>query len=586
MKACASLGPVPRANVIDGVQPFVLINDTPEPRLSVESFKVRGPLDLRTARIMMDEPVGPAGVPQVWLNALVAIAWPVRLNDDETAWPVLMRGELKQVQATDSSAQHDRWYELSDLWGQAISQPLNSIPQLNPAGSLITQPYGALMIGREGNRSADRFTVNGEQVHVIQQESGLMWTVQSALEYLSASGSLDLLLTGLPREIAHADLDDTIDLTKPLDGLLENMLTECGLVIQRDIARQGGSISETRAVRPTGSGRPIRVVWANGLRPLGDALKISVDRPAQPAQLWTARAGGWVVESTFELVGGWAPALEGQADDEYDESLSSDFATYADVYRNWVLNEDGFYTQPLFNRGPAYDLALLFGEPGIDPQPIALQPNLTLDDKGSPLDPIVQMSTDSGSNWSVFPKSSTILKDRAGVYLDSQSLPTTFLAAAKAGSARLRATASLRSPLPVEQSRWKGNAFTSILPPRVVDLAETHLFHRVDQNSIHYDNIHAGALVADEVDDSHRLLGSLVKQMDHGSEGGRATLDLSGAWPLLRVGDCLREIRGPGVAADGWSQALTRRGAVVVGLETCFMGRRGGGGTTRIDLTF
>ena len=586
MNACASLGPIPRAGVLDDARPMVLIDDIPEPRLSVESFKVDGPLDVRSAVIRMDEPVGPGGVPQRWLNSEVTVAWPNRLNDDEVAWPVLLRGGLKQVEAVDSKNQHSRLFELSDLWGQVIAVALDSVWELNPDDSLIAQPQGSILIGLKANRSTDRFTVNGKQVFVIQQDSGLTWTVQAVLESLSAWADFDLVLTGLPRDIRTAELDDELDLAKPLGRLLEDLFDRFGLVIQRDVTRQGNSITESRVVRPVSSGRPIRVVWANHDRPLGDALKINVDRPAQPAQLWTARAEGWLVESTFELVGGWDPAFEGEDNDEYDEGLSSDFAAYADVYRNWVLNEDGFYSQIPYSRGAAYDLTSLFDAVSVDPQPLVFKANLTLDSDGEPVDPIVEMSTNSGADWSVFPKSSTMLKDRAGVYLNPKSLPTTFLDAAKLGNARLRVTASLRSPLPVELSRWRGNAFTAVQPPLVFDLSTTHRFQRVDAQSIHYVDIVTGSLSADEADDGYRLLDWLVKRLGRPTQNGRATLELAGAWPLLRVGDGLREVRGPGVATDGRAQALTRHGARVVGYETRFAGFSNNGGSTRIDLRF
>jgi hypothetical protein len=563
-----------------------MIDDIPEPRLALESIKAQGPLDRRSARVLLDEPMDSAGVLQHWLNARVSVAWPVRLNDDEIVWPILMQGELKEVQSSDSVGVRGRVFELTDLWSGSVSRPLDTVWMLNPDGSLISQPTGKLVVGQDSNRSAARFSINGVLVFVIENGSGLSWSVRDSLETISATAGLGLSLAGLPREVADTEIEKTIDLAKSVSNMLRSLLESFGLVIQRDITRQGGTITELRTVRAISSGRPIRINWGDDDRPMGDALKVKADRPTPTARLWIARAGGWRVESTFDLVGGWDPALEGQPDDEYNKNKSSNFTTYADVYRRWVLNEDGFYTGAPYNRGPAFDLTTFFGGANVDPQPLAFQSNLTLDGFGSPLKPIVEMSTDSGLNWSVYPKSTSILDDRAGVYLSSVSLPANFLTAAKAGTARVRVTASLLSPLRVEIPRWHGNAFTSVLAPLVFDLSDRFRFQRVNKNSVHYTGVLTGTLAADEVDHSNPMLGWLVRRLGRHSRDGRATLELAGAWPLIRPGDCLREVRGPGAAANGQTQALTRRGASVLACETWFTKRQRSGRTTRLDLSF
>jgi len=569
----------------------VLIDGVPEPRLTVESFSVDGPRDIRWARLLVDEPDDSPGVLEHWLNSQAVIAWATRLVDDQIHWTVLAQGALRRVSSNEAAGEQGQSFELADSWDEAIANPVDPIWWLNTDGTVIQKHTGKMMIGLDGNRSTGTYDVSGMMVHVIQDGSGLVWTVRSALETVSAFAGLGLSLRGLPREVAGAELEETIDLNRPVSEAVKNILETFKLVIQRDITRQGGVIAERRSVRPVSSGRPIRIVWADADKPLGDALKIKSDRPVNTAQLWIARAGGWLIESTFNLVGGWDPALEGQPDDEYNKSKSTDFTTYADVYRRWVLNEDGFFTGPPYNRGPAFDLTAFFGAGTVVPQPIEFQSNVTLQDDGTPLNPIVEISTDSGSTWLPYTQSIVVLDGRAGMYLNPTALTPAFLAAAKAGAARVRVTAGLQSPLRIEQPRWRGNAFNADLPPLVLDVSSVFRFRRVDTDSIHFADVQSGAQIADEADDTHGmhdwLLQRMVRQIKGGKpSGGRGTLDLAGAWPTLRPGDRLRGVRGPGTSVDGRAQALTELGAAVHSYETRFATNQRNGSTTRIDLTF
>jgi len=591
VNACASLGPVRRSGISDDPKPVVLIDGVPEPRLSVDSYSATGPMDSRSSRLLLDLPDGVPGLLPRWLCAQVVIAWPMRLVDDQIAWPVLMQGSLKQVEASEAAGERGHWFELIDDWGDQTSKPIDAIWWLNTDGTLIQKLVGEMSIGANSNRSTDRFDIDGQQAHALEAGSGLEWTVKSALETVSAFAGFTLLLNGLPRKLASAPLLNRIDLTRPISKALKSILEPYGLVIQRDLFLEGANVIERRAVRPISRGRPIRVAWAGEDQPLGDVLKIKTDRPAQAAQKWTARAGGWVVESTFDLVRAWDPALEGQPDAEYDKANSSNFTTYANVYRRWVLNEDGFFTGPPYNSGPAFDLTAFFGLGAIDPQPLIFKPNLTLQDVGTPINPIIEMSTNGGAGWSIFPNKTLALDSLAGIYLDPATLPPAYLAAAKSGQARIRVTASLMSPVSVDVSRWRGNAFTGKLPPRILDLAGVFRFQRIDSKSVHYADVQAGTLQADEADQTNLLLNWLVDQMSlHERSGepgdGKATLELAGFWPMLRPGDRLLEARGPGASANGEAQAITRSNTHILLIDTRSGARRRSGKTTRVELTF
>lgn len=591
MNACASLGIAKRLGVSCDPEPVVLINGVPEPRLAVMSYSVKGPLDIRSARLHVDDPHDVPGLLAHWLCAQVVIALPLRLTDDQVRWPVLLRGVLIETESTESAGGRGLWFELTDTWCESLARPTEAIWWRQSNGLLIERDVGSLKIGLNANRSADAFSINGQQIHVIQEDSGLCWTVADALETISGFAGLDLSLIGLPGDVASEELMHSINLARPLSDGLGRILEEYSMVIHRDIRREAGLLIERRPVRSVSNGRPIRLVWPDEEQPLGDVLNVETESSAQVARLWVARASGWLVESTFELVGGWNPSLEGQPDSEYDKQLSTDFTTYADVYRRWVLNEDGFYSQAPYYRGPVFNLNVLFNTTGIVPQPLAFKSNLTLGVDGKPLKPVIEVSTNGGSEWTVISMSSDILGDRAGIYLDPRKLPGDFLTAAKTGYARVRVTAVLSSPKPVEMSRWQGNAFACTLPPLLHDVSDVFRFQRVHTDSIHHDDVESGALSADEVDHANAMFRWLVDRMTRQAEGGacndgHASLELAGTWPLLRPGDRLLEARGPGIAADGQAQPMTKRGGTVMSIEASYVQHKTKGRRTKVQLTF
>lgn len=590
MSAGTSLELVHHPGVSDDPAPVVMVGGVPEPRLSVERYAVDGPLDIRSAELTVDLADGIPGVLDRWLCAEVSIALPVRLFDGGTRWPILMHGMLKKLETEEAVGTNLKRFVLTDDWDALLSRSVANIWWRNPNGTLFQQAKGVFETGADANRSEQTYAMTGGDLHVIQPGSGLSWTVAQAMTSLSTLSGMGLELRGLPREVADAQLMEPINLARPVKLALANILETYDLVIQRDLSRVDGTVTERRAVRPYATRRPINVVWADEKRPIGDTLTFETEQPAQAARQWIARAGGWRVESSFVLVGAWDPALEGQADDEYDMDLSSDFATYADVYRRWVLNEDGYFSDTPYNRGPTFDLTAFFGYGTVDPQPLVFESTLTLDDGGAAMKPVFEISTNSGAGWSIFSGARVVLDDRAGVYLDTTTLPTAFLTAAKAGTAKVRVTATLISPEPVELKRWHGNAQLCTLPPNVIDVASAFGFRRVDTQSVHYPYVQSGLYQADEADDSNRMLHWLVDKMarlaSYAPSNGRASLEIAGTLPLLRVGDRLFGVGGPGLAADGRSQAMSSVGASVLSFETRYAYHPRNGRTTLIQLAY
>lgn len=575
MRACASVGARNEAAATPAITPVVFIEGVAEPRLAVESLTIDAPLDERRLRLIAPEAVDDPSLAERWAHRMAVVALPHRLSDESVRWSVLAEGALRRFERTKAAGVEQHRLVLHDRWTDEIALPVARAWEASHEGTLRPRDAGLLVPGVDGNRSTQTFDIGGRHVHVLQS-GGDAWTVGSALATISAFAKLELALTLLPRELHEAPLVTAVDLSEPVGECLRRVIEPYGLVVRREMWRSGHTITEGRHVRAMQHGRAVRLRWAAPGRPLADALRIDHAAPVEAAQRWIAEASGWQIESTFELVGGWDPNLEGASDDAYDRTASEDFATYANVYRHWALNEDGRFTESPYDRGEPFDLATFFADPAVRPQPMRLLPCVTLDDTGAPRRPIVEVSTDAGSTWSQYAGRVLVREHRAAVYLDDDTLPGAFFSAAKSGDARVRVTATLRSPQGVRRTRWRGNAFAGERAARVLSVGDAFAFRRVAEASIHHQAVGENQLAAREVDQTQELDVWLLRRMREAALRagpaleGRGRVELAGAWPWLRPGDRLMEAGGAGLEAAGGASAVTRRGVVVGPLTVHF----------------
>ena len=575
MKAAASLANGAQSGALETTTPVVFVDGTPVDELTIESLELDAPLDTRQARLSLLRDAGQSGALHRWAHRSAFVATPHRLIDDECRWSALVRGTLRAYSAREAAGVHADHLTLDDDWAVRMRQAVDTVWWANRDEALLPLEEGVMQAGPSGNRSATRFQINGRSVHV-PASTGESWRVGDVLETIDAFGALDLSLALIPADVWRAPLLQTVDLGASIGAALRAVLEPYGLFIRRDLTRDGHTIIERRHVRPMACGRPIRMRWADLDRPLSDALRIDHDAPFDAARQWIAIASGWRIESTFELVAGWDPALAGATDSEYDRTQSSDFAKYANVYRQWVLNEDGRFSEAPYLRGAAFDLAAFFGDSRVRPQPLPFQDCVTLDDAGTARRPVVQVSTDAGASWSQYPGRVNVRSDRAAVVLMDDALPSGFLAAAQNGEARVRVTATLTNPQPVRSRRWQGNAFAGRGAPRVLRVDDAFQFRRVSEQSIHFTDVRDGVLAARQIDQRRELDAWLVDQLQTAQRRGGAALegrgrvDLSGAWPWLRLGDRLLEANGEGATARDRAQAVAQRGAVIDALHIRF----------------
>jgi hypothetical protein len=319
------------------------------------------------------------------------------------------------------------------------------------------------------------------------------------------------------------------------------VLTANQLFCQRSAAWHAGRISERFVLRPLSGARPV-VVNAGQSADLGAVAGVRADVTPHWPTRHVAVASGKAVESTFELLAGWDPAGEGMADSEYARSTSSDFDAVANVYRLWLLNENGALG------GEAFDLTSLFGQSrAIGPQALAFADCLTLDEAGRRLPAVVDVSIDAGQNWSRYSGPARVLRDRAGVYIDDDLLPADYLAAAKVSEARIRVTATLTCPLPQELVRWSGNAFAGQYRTATHRLDDVFALRQVLASSKFADDVAGGLRKADERDD-RTAMESWLSRLASRPDGETATrlISTAGLALGLRIGDRLAgESGGP-----------------------------------------
>lgn len=307
-----------------------------------------------------------------------------------------------------------------------------------------------------------------------------------------------------------------------VEAALAQLRRSHGIVVQQRIAGSAGRADWRIEIRQAVHGRPVRLSAE-----LTAAMQSAHDA-TRPVKL-IGRADGQIFESTFELAPAWAATDELGTDEDYAAGDSSDWPRFANVFRLWSLT------------GP-----VACGEAMVDAASLRFGPCLTLDGAGERLPPLIEFSTDAGQTWQAWGGGVEVLGDAAAARLSDAALDAGYLAAARAGAARMRVTATIRPPLPIEAVRWIGNPFTGLFDGRVIDFGDSMAVRRVLATSRFAGDVAAGHRNADEADDRPRLREALVRASLGIAAGGEGstTLRLSRPAVGLAVGDRLMDPSG------------------------------------------
>jgi hypothetical protein len=517
--AIAAVGPTECKTATQTVAPVVFFDGVPYPDLHAVSATLRTPLDDRRATLshQADHAID-------FVDGEITIAVPHRLSDDEVCWQVLLSGRATQAER-DQSARRDTYQRtVRDRLSAVLDEPVQLLGPLEAGGldlAAALHRLGALI------------------------DAGLVF----------ACGE----------DLISAPVSISITTPQTIRAWLGAVLSERSLMIEQTLELQSRQVRRTLAVVPERAGRRVALPWPGVEGRGGSVQSVSVDRQSKPPRRWVARGQRAVVEDTFVLQPGWDPSLQSQPDSDYGRLTSSNFSRFGSVYRAWVLNEDGAYD------GPRFDAGSLFDQPSSIDQPLRFGLCLTQDTAGRRLTPIIESSTDSGATWSTYPGQAEVMNERAGVALIDDTLPAAILAAAKAGTLRLRITASLTSPVAIEATRWDGNPFAGPAPTRIVDFANNFAWRTVAPTSIHRAAIDTGLLSADTADDRQAMRQRLQEHI--AQQPGPdlvATIELHGAWTALRPGDRVSDALGRGTAIDGNPSSFGTRDARIQRIDLAF----------------
>ncbi len=486
VNATAMLPPIatPDANR-RAMGPLVWIEARLNPDLRVDRLICTDRADRRSATVSLPACSSPPPV-----GARVVIAHAAALHGDESMLVPLLSGRIAgQMQGVGPKSERHE-YRVVDDWTTLLEQPCDSVPD----GSTLADVLNTLA----PTLSLDTAALNAANLASLRQT-------------LSSSS----------RTWGHA---------------LNDLLVEHDLCVRRDLTMHGAVVREHRLLRATSHGRPIALTLEDVADfPINLSDAISTNEPQAPIR-YVAAVHGQLIESTFTLKPAWDPAQQNLDDAQYARSTSDDFDAVADVFRLWVLNEDGALDQPTF------DLTGFFNEGvAIAPQPTPFGVALTRGELGYSVGVVVDRSLDSGANWSRHPGSVRNLTDRAGIYLEDDVLDAAFLAAVRSGTARLRVTATLRSPQPIESTRWMGNPFKAggAFPTRRFELGSRFQRLRVHENSKYAEEIAAGTRQANVIDERPSLAQWLTQYTQRSAvdAGRQATMTTTRPLWSLRIGD-------------------------------------------------
>lgn len=347
------------------------------------------------------------------------------------------------------------------------------------------------------------------------EEWPLLWTVAEAVLYL--------MWTRNPREQfirnwrgsaraldQYFGQQEIYNLTLPqgefLPKLLDSVLTPHGFGWfiehqgrnQRNIAfmRLGDrtALQLPIAIQQTGQDLNLAVTNCENLEPSFEVARNLVNSV-------TVLGDYLYIEAAFELQKSWS--------DDYDELTDADLTVgteeweshpeYWDVWRKWVLNEDGSYNglRPEIKR--PYNFSSLFSDPVMrsvfgNDVPISARrrrflPCLATNDDGTPIGPFagIRVQWHNGDDWQEFQPGEVsvgILDRECGIYFEDTQV---FLPVKIGGTAaRLRVVATIRIDRRVGYTAVPANSPNPALVKKLIDAGERFHFRRIDKSSPHY----------------------------------------------------------------------------------------------------
>jgi hypothetical protein len=388
-------------------------------------------------------------------------------------------------------------------------------------------------------------TIAGRQAPVFSCAAGAKaWTVADALAYLLATAVGPDVSVPSPSELGP--LAGEIDLGRlnvaamPAAEALAKVAAIAGLALRAAasdapaiIIYRPGSSAARRTLQLQPAGQKLDPARSNLWR---GRLSIT-RRPGRPNLVLLG--GRKVYETTVELAPGWDPATSTTRWRDTVRSLADNWLARGETFRKWVLNEHGRYGRSPWNL-PAADLSHLGDGDFAAPLPRQLRPCLSTGPDGRSLGIVVETSL-VGGPWKRWRGPLWVARDEASVFLGGDALGGEFFAAAVAGQARVRVTASIESDAPLSLE-VPGDA---ALGTEVVDESG-----RAAWRQVHPSSVLAGAdgtgepLVRDDAPLLFRIAARMSQPIAAAVEGTATLAAIDTSW---RLGDAVDRVCGRGL---------------------------------------
>ncbi len=428
---------------------------------------------------------------------------------------VLFEGHIGRIEMNLDADGEGLEFEAEDLAGDLLRRRVGG-QRLRIAGGSAELVEGEnLVFNPDGrpNASPEPYAAGEEQYTIFAPRGSagaVHWTLDKAVAYLLAEfGESDVVAVPSPSELSAAVgglvIRDVSLEGRALGAALEALLELAGARLSISVEPQESAVSRRLEILTPGRAP---VGWLAHQGAGGSFTPEATNVVRMEAKLhfdaaprrYVARGDVKIYESTFDLVAGWDDALASYDPDTFSPSENPGFLAVRDVFRKWVLNEAGDYSDPPYSRGDAPDMSGLFEGARYARRRRRFLECLSRDALGRSHGIYVEMSLDGGTTWERSNLSTRVLAKECGIYLTDDPLPPRYLAAAMRGEVRVRVTASIESDARLVAERIAAGAAGLPGRTRHISVPAGYRYRKVASSSRF-----SGAGDADVADDTARL---------------------------------------------------------------------------------
>ena len=410
----------------------------------------------------------------------------------------------------------------------------------------------------QGNRSDRKTLINGRQCYGFQHNpaEAQQWTYAQAITYVilryfgghALSPAMEQVLQALTEQRQMRDVSiGGLTPLKALERLCDRAAVSYSLVL---VNTSENSCRSRLVFHRIGKGRVIPL----GIADAGATLNLSSTQPQQvridhpqaaATTRITAMGAPMRAEATWTLVHGWDQGLEDFEDFErYSPLTNTDFLSVQHVFRKWVLNETGTYTNAPFNQTDVPDLAGLFGHKHQTTMPRRFWPCLTCDSTGASLGYYLEVSYDNGLTWGPYDGPFKNLLDECGIYLSCSQFDIALWNALRKGWLQFRMTAAIDDDrnLSVQAADGPVDSWVPVHDETILMTTECRYEFVSDYSMLKYrDDLQQPA----PVDDRDRMAQAIRDRLENiHAYSVHGSLTLPYVNPELRCGDRIDHLYG------------------------------------------